>query len=301
VTIGHGNAKALLYKLMFSRKAKALHYIVMFAAMLVTASAAPTPRAQAPREIAGYWVSVVTEDWRWRMVTPRKGDYASVPINAEGRRIADAWDPARVAASGEACQAYGAAAIMRVPGRVRFSWENDATLKLEADAGTQTRRFVFGAPSGGWRTNARGEIEWHEPGAAPPIPSGPRSWQGYSLARWDLASDPNDVRRVLFFAGGLGTGPDGAGKMVPGTFGSLHVVTTRLKGGFLRKNGVPYSDDAIVTEDYDFRTEDDGTEWFTVTTMVSDPRYLLSPFVTSTDFRREKDGSKWRPTSCAAD
>ena len=57
--------------------------------------APPTPRAAAPVDLTGYWVSVVTEDWRFRMVTPPKGDYASVPLNAEARRVADAWDPSK--------------------------------------------------------------------------------------------------------------------------------------------------------------------------------------------------------------
>jgi hypothetical protein len=120
------------------------------------------------------------------------------------------------------------------------------------------------------------------------------------VAAWELATDPSTSRPVAFFRGGLGTGPDGAGILAPGQFGSLRVVTTRMKPGYLRKNGVPYSERAVVTEHYDFRTEDDGTEWFTVTTIVDDPRYLSAPFVTSTDFRKERDGSKWSPTTCAA-
>ncbi|MBV9746178.1 MAG: hypothetical protein JO099_20655, partial [Acidobacteriia bacterium] len=28
------------------------------------------PKAAAPVDFTGYWVSVVSEDWRWRMVTP---------------------------------------------------------------------------------------------------------------------------------------------------------------------------------------------------------------------------------------
>jgi hypothetical protein len=128
--------------------------------------AAPTPRAAAPIDLTGTWISVVTEDWRWRMVTPPKGDYPSVPLNADGTRIADAWDPARDTAAGEQCRAYGAANIMRVPGRVRMSWENDSTLKLETEAGTQTRLFVFN-----------------------PVQPAPaeRSWQGFSHAEWQMA------------------------------------------------------------------------------------------------------------------
>src|SRR5438034_1309230 len=49
------------------------------------------PRALAPFDLTGYWVSVVTEDWRWRMVTPAKGDSTSVPLNPEGRRVTEMW------------------------------------------------------------------------------------------------------------------------------------------------------------------------------------------------------------------
>jgi hypothetical protein len=52
-------------------------------------------KAVAPVELTGYWVSVVSEDWRHRMTTPRKGDYESLPLNAEGRRVADTWDLAK--------------------------------------------------------------------------------------------------------------------------------------------------------------------------------------------------------------
>src|SRR6185369_17290137 len=115
----------------------------------------PTPQALAPIDLTGWWVSVVTEDWRWRMVTPPKGDYASVPINNEGRRLADAWDPAKDEREGNACRSYGAAAIMRVPGRLHVTWQDENTLKVETDAGTQTRALRFGdAPA------AAGEPTW---------------------------------------------------------------------------------------------------------------------------------------------
>src|ERR1700691_205357 len=89
-----------------------------------------TPKANAPEDIAGYWVSLVTEDWRFRMVTPAKGDYASVPINPAGRKVADAWDPAKDEAAGDQCKSYGAAAIMRVPGRIHITWQDESTLKF---------------------------------------------------------------------------------------------------------------------------------------------------------------------------
>src|SRR5579862_2943528 len=72
-----------------------------------------TAREAAPVDFTGYWVSVVSEDWRWRMVTPAKGDFASIPFTPEGKRVGDAWDPAKDEASGDVCKAYGAAAVMR--------------------------------------------------------------------------------------------------------------------------------------------------------------------------------------------
>ena len=100
-----------------------------------------------PIDLTGYWVSVVNEDWRFRMVTPAKGDYKGVPITREALQIVNAWNPAADEAAGNQCKSYGAAAIMRVPGRIHITWQDDNTLKLETDAGMQTRLFQFGAPA----------------------------------------------------------------------------------------------------------------------------------------------------------
>ena len=218
-----------------------------------------TAKASAPEDLTGYWVSLVTEDWRWRMVTPAKGDYDGVPINPAARKVADTWDPAKDEAAGNACKAYGAPAISRVPGRFRITWQDDNTLKLEMDAGTQTRIFHFGGK---------------------PPESGDAGWQGYSVASWDRQS-------------GGGFGPPGPG-------GSLKVVTTHAKPGYLRKNGVPYSADAVVTEWFDVVKEPDGEQYLVVKTLVDDPQYLMGTFLTSTHFKREPDGAKFHPTPCAA-
>src|SRR5262245_20143239 len=98
------------------------------------APVATTAKASAPFDLTGYWVSVVSEDWRFSMITPRKGDYQGVPMNPEGRKIADAWDPAADEAAGSQCKAYGAAAIMRVPSRFHITWQDDNTLRIESDA-----------------------------------------------------------------------------------------------------------------------------------------------------------------------
>jgi hypothetical protein len=215
-----------------------------------------TPREAAPIDLTGYWVSVVTEDWRWRILTPPKGDYTSVPLNPEGRKVADTWDPAN--SSSDGCKPYGAAAVMRMPGRLHITWENDTTLRIETDAGQQTRRLRFD------RT--------HKPARG-------RSWQGQSMASWEPTG-----------------GRSRQGASAP-RGGSLKVVTTNLRAGYLRRNGVPYSEDAVVTEYFD-RHAAYGTEWFTVTTIVDDPRYLTESFITSTHFKREPDGAKWNPVPC---
>src|SRR5215475_3070611 len=105
----------------------------------------PVPKAVSPSDLTGYWVSIVSEDWLYRMVTPAKGDYTSVPLTPEGRMVADAWDPAKDEAQGNQCKAYGAPAIMRIPGRIHITWQDDYTLKIETDSGKQTRLFHFGA------------------------------------------------------------------------------------------------------------------------------------------------------------
>jgi hypothetical protein len=240
------------------------------------AQPARSPKDAAPVDLTGYWVSLVTEDWRWRMVTPIKGDSASIPVNQAARKIINDWDPAKDEAAGNQCKAYGAAAIMRVPGRLHITWQDDDTLKVEADAGTQTRLLHFGGPSTG-------------SGQATPSAMREPSWQGYSVARWEIGLSP--------VGGQL---PLGLGQRQGTRSRSLEVVTTGLKAGYLRKNGVPYSDKATVTEYFERFTEPDGDDHFMVMTVVTDPEYLAIPFVTTSDFKREANGAKWDPTPCAA-
>jgi hypothetical protein len=241
--------------------------------------ASGAPRAAAPVDLSGYWVSIITEDWRWRMLTPPKGDYSSVPLNPEGRRVADQWDPAHDVAKGEQCRAYGVGGIMRMPLRVHVTWADDWTLKIDTDAGRQTRLLHFREP------DAR---------------TGNRTWQGRSVASWEgggvLRRRPAAEETRL---GRLSDIPDGT--RGPLEWGTLKVITTGMRAGYLRKNGVPYSENAVVTEYFDRLSGPGGTEWFTVTTIVEDPKYLGEPFITSSQFRREADGSKWRPTPCQVD
>jgi hypothetical protein len=201
------------------------------------------------------------------MVTPAKGDFAGVPLNAAGRTVGLAWEPAKDEAAGEQCKAYGAPAIMRVPGRLHVTWQDDQTLKVETDTGTQTRLLRFGAA---------------------PQPGEP-SWQGSSTAQWEQAvrgSGPPDFLPIAL-------------NPREGTRGrALEVVTNNLRPGYLRKNGAPYSGRTVVREYFDVFTVRDDDRRFTVTTIVEDPEYLSTPFVTSSDFKKQTDGAGWSPTKC---
>jgi hypothetical protein len=225
------------------------------------------PKAAAPIDVTGYWVSVVTEDWRYRMVTPAKGDYQGVPMTPEAVKVADGWDPAADEAGGSQCKSYGAAAIMRVPGRLHITWQDDSTLRVEADAGTQTRVFRFNddQPKGG-----------------------ERSWQGMSVARWEL---PTAGR-------GRAAGSVPAASVPKG--GSLKVVTSNMRAGYLRKNGVPYSEEALLTEHFDLAPYPNGGQLLVVTSVVEDSKYLRQPFIVSTQFRKQADASGWEPTPCSS-
>ena len=223
---------------------------------------ARSPQQSAPIDLTGYWVSLVTEDWRFRVVTPPKGDYTGVPLSPAGRKAADGWDPARDDASGEACRAYGVGGVMRLPGRLHITWQDDRTLKVETDAGTQTRLLSF------------------TPGAP-----GTPDWQGVSRANWD--------RSEAVIGGGFF-----APAAAPG--GSLKVVTTGMKPGYLRRNGVPYSASAVFTEYFDRFNLPGGDAVLVVQTEVVDPTYLSQPFWTSTHFKREADATGWSPAPCRA-
>ena len=219
--------------------------------------AAQTPRVAAPFDPTGYWVAIISEDWRWRMVTPARGDFPSIPMNRDAQRIAEAWDPAKDEKSGEACKAYGAPGLVRGPIRMHITWQDDTTLKVDYDYGTQTRLFRFA------RT----------PGPA----SGAPTWQGVTSAQWMYSSGRGAARR-----------------------GSLKTVTTQLRPGYVRKNGVPYSDKTVFTEYWDLQPGTNGDQYLVNTNIVEDPTYFQSPWITAIHYRKERDGSKFDPTPCDA-
>jgi hypothetical protein len=228
--------------------------VSLYAQATTATTSGSTARDAAPIDLTGYWVSYVTENWRFRMVTPAKGEYRRIPVSPAALPIIASWDPAADERAGAQCKSYGAAAIMSVPERLHITWQDANTLRIDTDAGKQTRLLRFSRRA---------------------APAAPHTWQGESSARWERASDTD---------GGA----------------SLRVETTNLRAGYLRKNGVPYSERTMVTEHFDVAPLPDGGQLLLVTSVVDDPVYLNGPYVVSPHFKKEADGSKWDPTPCSA-
>jgi len=220
--------------------------------------APPTAKQAAPIDLTGYWVAVVVEDWKYRMIHANKGDYDGLPLNASARKAAATWDPAKNPPADDDCRNFGAVSLMRQPGRIHITWQDDRTLKLESDAGTQTHLLSF-APAQNQAANSQGA-----------------GWQGISLAAWD---------RVPGNRGSVATG-------------SLKIVTTRLRPGFLRGNGVPYSSSTTLTEYIDRVDFAQSNSYLVVSTTVEDPVNLVGPYLTSVHFRKQADAAGWNPTAC---
>lgn len=233
----------------------------------------------APIDLTGYWTAVITEDWRVRMLTASKGDFGSgpnaeelpfggqgnIPYNAEGRRMSRNWDPAKDGASGEACAAYGAGGIMRLATHLHVTWQDQNTLRMDLDAGNQTRIFHFAAA----RQSGASDASASSPGEP--------TLQGHSVARWKP----------------LGGRPD----WIKG--GNLEVVTTNLKPGYYWKNGMVYSDKTALTEHYRVTTEPNGDTWMHYLVIAEDPQYLTQPWIVNYHFKKLPDGSKWNPAACS--
>src|SRR6266852_4709545 len=175
----------------------------------------------APIDMTGYWTAVITEDWHERMLTAPKGDFGSgtpgatagfggtrsteanpsaggnIPYNKAGTELAMKWDPAKDEADGNQCKAYGAAGLMRQPTHLHITWQDDNTLKLEADAGAQTRLFHIAPPPQGGQINYQSGM--YTPAEVPKLepPAGLEpSWQGFSAASWTVLGDDRRYQRA---------------------------------------------------------------------------------------------------------
>ena len=223
---------------------------------------AQSAKVAAPVDITGYWVSIVTEDWIERMSPD------SPPSGTGGAR-GQARAPAVTAPpNGEQCRVYGAGGSLRVPTRLNITWLDDNTLKVQMDAGNQTRLLHF-------------------------VPETPRpaekTLQGYSVATWELGGGGGRGGR-----GGPPPGGPGAAAAPAPRWGSLNVVTTNLSGGYLLSSRSLYSDNAVLTE-YFSRHTDFGQDYFTVTAQIQDGPVTR---VTSSTFKKEPDESKFSPGPC---
>lgn len=219
-------------------------------------------RSAALADLTGTWVSVISEDWIWRMVTPLIGDLSNIPLNVTAREIAMQWRPENDA--GNECLAYGAPAIMSEPARLKISWENDLTLKMEIDSGMQTRFLNF------------------DENLSPDEPSR----QGHTIASWNRGIS-NPSRGSLGAVGGFGD--KGA---------TLVAHTNNLIPGYLRKNGIPFSNQTTVTEYFEVLELADGHTWLFDIIVVNDPVFLTEPWVVSRNFRKEANDSMWDPQEC---
>jgi len=215
-------------------------------------------RDVAPIDLTGYWVALVTEDWRFRMMTAPAGDYEGIGLTPKGREIANAWDPEEDIANGDACKAYGAGGLMRIPTRLHITWAEDDVLQIDTDAGMQTRLLKFGGAQDG---------------------EGAGTLQGVTNAGWLLERN---------------------GRFGPVIWGSIEAETTNMAPGYLRRNGVPYGENATLTEYYELLVGGDGTEYLTVIGILVDEEHLTQLYTTSSNFKREPDGSKWDPAECMA-
>ena len=265
----------------------------------------PAAKAAAPMDLTGYWTAVITEDWHVRMLTAPKGDFGTgaagaialpgetpiglganpaeggtIPYRAAGGQASLKWDPAKDEAEGNQCKAYGAIGMMRQPTHLHITWQDDNTLKIEADAGNQTRLIHFAPPPRGGQNNFQSgtyipaEVTKMEPPAGEPP-----SLQGYSIASWWTAM------------GGRGNFERG---------GSLTVTTTHLKPGYYWRNGMSYTGNAVLTEQFRLLELPDRSTWLIVSQTVEDPEYLTQPFLVIYQFKKLPDGSKWNPTPCTA-
>ena len=263
----------------------------------------PTAKATAPIDLTGYWTAVVTEDWHVRMLMPSKGDFGSgvagtienpgvgfigagsnpaaqgnIPYKTTAAQEAMTWDPAKDEAEGHACKAYGAAGIMRLPTHLHITWQDENTLKVDADYGTQTRLFHFGPPASGGRLDYSNATFFPpQPAKVEPPAAVAPSLQGYSTASWTIM-------------GGTGNFERG---------GSLKVLTTRLTPGYYWKNGMPYSGNAALTEYFRVMELPDRSQWIRFTQIVDDPDDLTQPWIVNYAFKKLPDGSKWNPTPCS--
>ena len=232
--------------------------------------AARRRREAAPVDLTGYWVSPSWRTGAGAWSRRSKAMPRACPSTPQARPSSTPGIPAKDEAAGDECKAYGAPGLMRVPGRLRIRWQDDDTLedrsrRRRADALAALRRGAARTASRRAGKATRGPV-----GASDGAPgTGRRAGSAWRRGGPRRAERSRWRRRSCCRA----------------TCGRMAFRT---------------ASETTCTEYFDRFTEPDGTEWFTVTTIVTDPVYLGVPFVTTTDFRKERDGASWDPRPCTA-
>jgi hypothetical protein len=221
-------------------------------------------RDAAPVDLTGTWVSLVTEDWIERMSpdSPASGTGGGFGFG-RGRGAADAGTQIT---SDDPCAAYGAGAIMRVPGRVKIRWEDDSTLLFEYDAGSQRRIIHFS-------DDAPAQAD--------------TSLQGWSTASWQAGAGGGNR--------GRGGPPASLQSGAAARWGSLKIVTTDLSPGYLITSRSWYGVNAMLTELIRIHS-DFGQPYFTVTAIIEENGTVTS--TTSSTFKKESGASGFDAGKC---
>jgi len=133
------------------------------------------------------------------------------------------------------------------PHSADYIWRGPSQLRITKEVDPVTRQIL--AFHAEWLRSI--DNIYYLDGRPHPSANSPHTWGGFATAKWD-------------------------GDM-------LTVTVTHLKEGYVRRNGVPRSDLATVTEHWVRHGN-----WLTVTTVVNDPVYLTEPFVRSTDYELDE-------------
>jgi len=233
---------------MFTGRPRVYRSIVGVVALVAWALCARPSAAQVDFDIAGFWdqpalgtvlgsgVAAIfgfEEDSLERADGPALVDYLGIPINAEGRARALAYDGALLGVPEHVCMRHPSTYSFWGPARLRIESELDANLDVVA--------YKVGG------TFRRADRTIWMDGRPHPSKFAPHTWAGFTTGEWRGST--------------------------------LVTTTTHIKWGWIRRNGVPSSDQATVVTYY---TRNENV--LTITWIVYDPIYLTEPYIKSVDF-----------------
>jgi hypothetical protein len=172
--------------------------------VILTVLAATAAPAFAQTDFSGEWRALAHEAGG----DPRIGEYMGLPINDEGRSVAEAWDASVLSLPELQCRPHPLPYAEQTPGNpanAQFRWWKVID--------PVTQNTIAYRKRGAWMEPER--TIWMD-GRPHPPEYAPHTWQGFSTGEW--------------------------------VGGALKVTTTHIKEGFIRRNGVPVSDRTTTTE-----------------------------------------------------